>query len=114
MEMKNVDVKVKDDDATINLLCSLPPSFKNFLKCFTVEKDTILIKDVRFVIYSCEFRPKVSGSRRKSQVEGLMAKGPDHGRGCHEKKKNYTQKERQNSRCTMAYPSITIARSMDT
>ncbi|GKD90494.1 hypothetical protein Tco_1366001, partial [Tanacetum coccineum] len=43
MDLKNVKVKIDDEDVTLILLVSLPPSFENFVNSFVVEKDTITL-----------------------------------------------------------------------
>ncbi|GJW73842.1 ribonuclease H-like domain-containing protein [Tanacetum coccineum] len=44
MDLKNVEVKIGDEDAALILLVSLPPSFENFINSFVVGKDTIVLK----------------------------------------------------------------------
>ncbi|GJR57614.1 putative polyprotein [Tanacetum coccineum] len=47
MDLKNVEVKIDDEDVALILLVSLPPSFENFVNSFVVGKDTITLEDVR-------------------------------------------------------------------
>ncbi|GKA32116.1 retrovirus-related pol polyprotein from transposon TNT 1-94, partial [Tanacetum coccineum] len=47
MDLKNVEVKIDDEDAALILLVSLPPSFENFVNSFVVGKDTITLEDLR-------------------------------------------------------------------
>ncbi|GJT66197.1 retrovirus-related pol polyprotein from transposon TNT 1-94 [Tanacetum coccineum] len=47
MDLKNVEVKIDDEDATLIFLVSLPPLFENFVNSFVIGKDTITLEDVR-------------------------------------------------------------------
>ncbi|GJU24648.1 transposable element [Tanacetum coccineum] len=47
MDLKNVEVKIDDEDAALILLVLLPPSFENFVNSFVVGKDTITLEDDR-------------------------------------------------------------------
>ncbi|GJY83827.1 putative polyprotein [Tanacetum coccineum] len=44
IDLKNVEVKIGDEDAALILLVSLPPSFENFVNSLVVGKDTIVLK----------------------------------------------------------------------
>jgi hypothetical protein len=39
--MKNIDIKVDDEDQTLILLCSLPDTFDNFVNSMLYSRDTI-------------------------------------------------------------------------
>ncbi|GKA51926.1 retrovirus-related pol polyprotein from transposon TNT 1-94 [Tanacetum coccineum] len=45
MDLKNVEVKIDDEDVALILLVSLPPSFENFMNLFVAGKDTITLED---------------------------------------------------------------------
>ncbi|GJT67395.1 retrovirus-related pol polyprotein from transposon TNT 1-94 [Tanacetum coccineum] len=79
MDLKNVGVKIDNEDAALILLVSLPPSFVNFVNSFVVGKDTITLKDVRSNLHSRELRHQVSRTS-ESQPVGLSAMGHDRGR----------------------------------
>ncbi|GJR80554.1 hypothetical protein Tco_0151339 [Tanacetum coccineum] len=79
MDLKNVEVKIDDEDATLILLVSLPPLFENFVNSFVVGKDTITLEDVRSSLHSRELRHQASGTS-ESQSVGLSATGQDMGR----------------------------------
>ncbi|GKB97749.1 transposable element [Tanacetum coccineum] len=78
MDLKNVEVKIDDEDAALILLVSLPPSFENFVNSFVVGKDTITLKDVQSSLHSRELRHQASGTS-ESQPVGLSATGQDRG-----------------------------------
>ncbi|GJV61166.1 hypothetical protein Tco_1467266 [Tanacetum coccineum] len=42
MDLKNVEVKIEDEDATLVLLVSLPPSFESFVSSFVFGKTLLL------------------------------------------------------------------------
>lgn len=47
MDLKNIEVKVDDDDQTLLLLCSLPPSYEHFITTLFYGKDVIFMEDVK-------------------------------------------------------------------
>ena len=75
LELRNIDVKVEDEDATLILLVSLPNSFKNFGQSFIVGKDTVKLEEVRSVLHSQELRHKASNSWIDNQASGLFVSG---------------------------------------
>ncbi|GJX92940.1 retrovirus-related pol polyprotein from transposon TNT 1-94 [Tanacetum coccineum] len=79
MDLKNVEVKIDDEDATLILLVLLPPLFENFVNSFVVGKDTITLEDVRSSLHSRELRHQASGTL-ESQPVGLSDTGQDRGR----------------------------------
>uniref|UniRef100_A0A0D3BS43 Reverse transcriptase Ty1/copia-type domain-containing protein n=1 Tax=Brassica oleracea var. oleracea TaxID=109376 RepID=A0A0D3BS43_BRAOL len=60
LELRNIDVKVEDEDATLILLVSLPNSFENFVQSFIVGKDTVKLEEVRSALHSRELHHKAS------------------------------------------------------
>ncbi|GKC86402.1 hypothetical protein Tco_1142119 [Tanacetum coccineum] len=88
MDLKNVEVKIEDEDAALVLLVSLPPSFESFVSSFVVGKDTITLEDVISSLHSRELRPQASGSGGyESQSMGLLTTSRDRGRYRFEKGK---------------------------
>ncbi|GJX75491.1 transposable element [Tanacetum coccineum] len=79
MDLKNVDVKIDDEDAALILLVSLPPSYENFVNSFVVGKETITLEDVRSGLHSRELRHQASGIS-ESQPVGLSITSQDRGR----------------------------------
>ncbi|GJX46602.1 hypothetical protein Tco_0271792 [Tanacetum coccineum] len=80
MDLKNVEVKIDDEDAALINLVSLPPSFENFMNSFVVGKNTITLEDVRSSLHSRELRHQASGTL-ESQPVGLSATGQDREEG---------------------------------
>jgi len=60
MEQCDIDVKMEDEDLTMILLASLPPSFENLVSSLSVGKDSITFEEVNSNFYSRELRLKVS------------------------------------------------------
>lgn len=46
LELRNIDVKIEDEDAALILLVSLPLSYDNFVQSFIGGKDTISLEEV--------------------------------------------------------------------
>ncbi|XP_025982149.1 uncharacterized protein LOC114391650 [Glycine soja] len=61
MELRDIDLKMEDEDVTMILLASLPPSFENFVGSLTVGKDCIILEEVKSSLFSRELRHKMSG-----------------------------------------------------
>ncbi|GKA76891.1 retrovirus-related pol polyprotein from transposon TNT 1-94 [Tanacetum coccineum] len=98
MDLKNVEVKIDDEDAALILLVSLPPSFENFVNSFVVGKDTITLEDVRSSLRSRELRHQALGTS-ESQPVGLSVTGQDRGRHRTQKDKGKGRyKDRSKSR----------------
>lgn len=86
LQLRNIDVKVEDEDAALILLVSLPLSYENFVQSFIVGRDTITLEEVRSSLHTRELRHKATGSVTDNQVAGLVATG-GKGQGNSKKKK---------------------------
>ena len=51
LDLRKLDVKIDDEDATLILLVSLPSSYENFFESFVVGKDSLTIKEVKATLY---------------------------------------------------------------
>ncbi|GKC63683.1 hypothetical protein Tco_1096281, partial [Tanacetum coccineum] len=56
MDLKNVEVKIEDEDAALVLLVLLPHSFETFVSSFVVCKDTITLEDIISSLHLRELR----------------------------------------------------------
>ena len=74
-ELRNIDVKLEDEDAAIIMLVSLPNSFENFLQSFIVGKDTVKLENVRSALHSRELCHKASSSKTYNHASGLFVSG---------------------------------------
>ncbi|KAJ4718647.1 Retrovirus-related Pol polyprotein from transposon TNT 1-94 [Melia azedarach] len=86
LELRNIDVKVEDEDAALILLVSLPLSYENFVQSFIVGKDTVSLEEVRSSLHTRELRHKATGTGADNQAVGLVASG-SYGHGNSGKKK---------------------------
>ncbi|KAJ4700747.1 Retrovirus-related Pol polyprotein from transposon TNT 1-94 [Melia azedarach] len=86
LELRNIDVKVEDEDAALILLVSLPLSYENFVQSFIVGKDTMSLEEVRSSFHTRELRHKATGTGADNQAAGLVASG-SYGHGNSGKKK---------------------------
>ncbi|KAJ4723126.1 Retrovirus-related Pol polyprotein from transposon TNT 1-94 [Melia azedarach] len=86
LELRNIDVKVEDEDAALIMLVSLPLSYENFVQSFIVGKDTVSLEEVRSSLHTRELRHKATGTGADNQAVGLVASG-SYGHGNSGKKK---------------------------
>ena len=78
LELRNIDVKIEDEDAALILLVSLPLSYDNFVQSFIGGKDTISLEEVRSALHSRKMRHDANGAG--TDASGLLASG-GKGRG---------------------------------
>ncbi|KAL6195183.1 hypothetical protein ACLB2K_030803 [Fragaria x ananassa] len=75
LELRNIDVKVDDEDAALILLVSLPLLYENFVDSFIGGRDTVTLEEVRSSLHTREMRHKATGTSSDSQAAGLVASG---------------------------------------
>ena len=85
IELRNIDIKIKDEDTTLLLLVSLPLSYENFVQSFVVRKDTVSLEEVRSSLHTRELRQMTSSSGVDNSGSGLIATSSNKGRGCFER-----------------------------
>ncbi|CAM8929401.1 unnamed protein product [Rhodiola kirilowii] len=91
LDLRNIDVKVDDEDAALILLVSLPMSYENFVELFIAGKDSLSLEDVRSALHTREVRHKASGSTVENQASGLtVTESKGHGKQ-NRRKLNYRE-----------------------
>ncbi|KAL5820776.1 hypothetical protein ACOSQ3_022658 [Xanthoceras sorbifolium] len=117
LDLRNIDLKIDDEDQAIILTYSLPNSYEHFIDAMMYGHETLTIEEVKASLNSKELKKKVLESKFKGSAEGLVIrgrtekKGSTSGRGrsrskfkptkqkcfyCHKEwhfKKNYTKRK---------------------
>jgi hypothetical protein len=75
LELRNIDVKIEDEDAALILLVSLPLSYENFVQSFIVGRDSVTLEEVRSSLHSRELRHSASSTGSENQASGLFTSG---------------------------------------
>ena len=73
LDLRNLDVKIDDEDAALILTVSLPSSYENFVESFVVGKDSLTLEEVKAALHTKELRQRAIGDNRKSD-NGLFVK----------------------------------------
>ena len=76
LDLRNIEVKIEDEDAALILLVSLPPSYGNFVQLFIVAKDIVSLEEIRSSLHSRELHHKAAGTGGAgTEAVGLIASG---------------------------------------
>nr|KYP62384.1 Retrovirus-related Pol polyprotein from transposon TNT 1-94 [Cajanus cajan] len=92
MELRDIDVKIEDEDAAMILLASLPPSYESFVNSLSVGKECITMEEVKSSLHSREFRLRASGNSEESNGSSLVVSNS----GKNMKKKKHKSKRKTN------------------
>ena len=76
-DLENVDIKIDDEDQALQQLCSLPPSYKHFLKTLLYGRESITLKDVKAALLSKDILDKglTGGSGEGQDLEAFVSRG---------------------------------------
>ena len=58
LELRDIDVKLEDENLAMILLASLPPSYENFISSLSVGKDCITLEEVKSSFFQESFDTK--------------------------------------------------------
>jgi len=76
LDLRNIEVKIEDEDAALILLVSLPPSYENFVQSFIVGKDIVSLEEIRSSLHSRELHHKAARTGGAgTEAIGLIASG---------------------------------------
>jgi transposase InsO family protein len=78
MDLKNVEVKIDDEDQALIVLCSLPPSYETFVDSMLYGRDNISLDDISSALKSKELKKHLPGDR--AEGEGLVTRGRAQGK----------------------------------
>jgi hypothetical protein len=68
LDLKNIDIKVDDEDQTLILLCSLPDVFDNFINSMLYGRDTISLVDIKSTLNFIKLRTRLNGKDSDNQA----------------------------------------------
>lgn len=75
MNLKNMGIKVDEEDRALIVLCSLSISFKNFINSMLYGRDTISLVDVKSALIYKKLRIKLNDKGVDGKDEGLSVNG---------------------------------------
>ena len=76
-DLENVGIKIDDEDQALQLLCSLPPSYKHFCETLHYGQDSITLKDEKAALLSKDILDKglTGGSGEGQDLEAFVSRG---------------------------------------
>ena len=99
-DLKNIDVRIDEEDQSLILLYSLPPSFENFVNSMLHGRDILSLEDVKSALHSKELRRKVWVVESEDQAERLFVRGrTEKGWEKSRKKSRSKSRLRKNVKC---------------
>ncbi|GAA0168011.1 hypothetical protein LIER_22829 [Lithospermum erythrorhizon] len=99
LDLRNIDIKIDDEDAALNLLASLPPSYENFRESLTNGKKFSSLEEVRSGLHSRELIHTYSGPVSDNRVVGVVA-NINTGYGKPGNKKKFSKKPNRGSKAS--------------
>lgn len=100
MDLNNIDIKIDDEDQALIVLCSLPPSYENFVESMLYGHEEITLDEVKTTLGSNQLRKQLSGKAiESSQGEGLVTRGRSIFRGGNSDQKAFRSQSRKRVQC---------------
>lgn len=94
LDLKNIDVKIEDEDLALMLLYSLPPSYENFVDTMLYDRDILTFEDVKASLNFKELKKKVNGIQNENQAKDLVVnRGKDREKGIDRKGKSKAKRK---------------------
>jgi len=99
MDLKNMDEMFSDEQQAMMLLCSFPPSYKNFRETLIYGRESLAIDVVKLALLSREQKEHDSG--RNDPAAGLFARGRtrDVASSSHIKGKSRSKSRNRRGKC---------------
>ncbi|GKC97206.1 hypothetical protein Tco_1167481 [Tanacetum coccineum] len=66
LDLVNIDIEIKDEDQTLMLLTSLPPSCENFVETLLYGRESFTMENVLATLNSRELKKRTEGTKEKS------------------------------------------------
>ena len=100
MDLRSIDVKIKEEDDVLLLLCSLPPSYKNFHETFLFGRDTLCLDDVKSSLLSKErIDMQTSNETGGALGEALVSRGRSQEKGSNNRGTTKSKSKHRNLIC---------------
>src|SRR4051812_23158553 len=88
IDLLALEVKLEEEDKTLILLSSLPPSFDHLVTTILYGKETLELKNVRMMLANNEFMKRTDSTQEGSGLEVKTEMGSSKSRGPKKDKKS--------------------------
>lgn len=74
-DLKNINIKIEDEDQIIFLLCHIRSSYKHFIDMMMYGQETLILEEVKDALNSTESKKRISETKAEGSVESLFIRG---------------------------------------